>query len=166
MSAVIIAIYQILLCGVTLLSSYLNCADVQISIFFFIFAFIFHAAGYVIKRLPVMETILPAVLCIAVFNCNTMVQTYLDGNLSMTSQESAIAITRYAYDSIKEADREHIQELDLHMPIYLSNQDNWPLSYYYGERMARTLYEHGQISQNIKVNIIIDEMLNHLYGLN
>lgn len=166
MSAVITATYQILLCGVTSLSGYLNCADVQVSIFFFIFAFIFHAAGYVVKRFPAMETILPIVLCIAVFNCNTMGQTYLDGNLSMTSQESAIAITRYAYDSIIEADKEHIQELNLHMPMYPSSQDNWPLSNYYGERMSRTLYEHGQISQNIKVNIIIDETLNHLYGLN
>lgn len=165
LAAAVTALYQVLLCGVTSLSDYLNCADVQISIYLFLLASLFYAACYVLKRIPLYEALLPVVLCVAVFNCNTQGKTYQDLYMRDVPEKTATAISRDIYQQVVDADQRHLTKMDLYVPSFGNQGDNWPLANYLGEIMSRTLYKHGQISRPIEITVVLDQEKNELYGI-
>lgn len=159
------ALYQVLLCGVTSLSGYLSCADVQISIYFFLLAALFYAVCYVLKRFNVVEILLPLILCIAIFNCNTQGKTFQDSYQSGVPEKMATAMTKDLYEQILEADRIHLKEMNLYVPAFRNSADNWPMANYLGERMAQTLYKHGQISEPMNITVCLSQDKNELFGI-
>lgn len=165
LAGAVTALYQVLLCGVTGLSSYLTFADVQISIFFFLLLFLFSAVSYLMETLPVYETVLPLVLCFALFNCNRAGATYRDAYQEIPNANLASAVSRSVYQQIQEADQSGLQEMELYVPVFESYEDNFPLPAYVGAVLSRTLYEHGQISNPINITVVPTRELNVMLGL-
>lgn len=166
LAAAITALYQVLLCGVTSLSGYLACSEVQISIYFFLLMALFFSVCYTVRRLPTCSAFLPMLLCIAIFNCNTQGKTYRDSFMSNVSAKTSQAITQDIYQQVLNADNGRTEEMNLYVPSFQSTTDNWPMAVYLGERVSRTLYKHGQISTPIQITIVPDPERNKLYGIN
>lgn len=165
LSGAVAALFQVLLCGVTGLPSYLTFADVQISVFLYLMLFLFSGVCYLIKNMPVYEAVLPLVLCFALFNCNRVGATYRDAYQEIPNANLAAAVSRSVYQQILEADRNGQQEMELLVPVFEGYEDNFPLPNYVGAVLSRTLYEHGQISRPIEITVVPTWELNAALGL-
>ena len=165
LAGAVTALYQVLLCGVTGLPSYLTFADVQISVFLFLLLFLFSGVCYLIKTVPVYEVVLPLVLCFALFNCNRVGQTYRDAYQEIPNANLAAAVSRSVYRQILEADQSGQQAMELLVPVFEGYEDNFPLPNYIGAVLSRTLYEHGQISKPIEITVVPTWELNLALGL-
>lgn len=169
LAAAIVAIYQILLCGVTGLSYYMLSGDVLISVYFYIFAAVFAAMGYLMWKVPRCQVAIPLLICVAIFNCNTFWNTYqTPGHYKTSNSEAVIQISEDIYRQIIEGNAKKKDTLEICVPDYREegNENNWPLTTsYLGERLARTLYKHGQIDSLMEIRIIPDSRLNDFYHI-
>ena len=77
----------------------------------------------------------------------------------------ATAMTKDLYEQILEADRIHLKEMNLYVPAFQNSADNWPMANYLGERMAQTLYKHGQISEPMNITVCLSQDKNELFGI-
>lgn len=165
-SFVIITIFQILLCTVTSLNDYIICADVLISILFFVLLATLNTLIYVLNKLPSLETLLPFILCIALFNCHSSGKTYISPSMYPGESTVVHSITDSIMSQIYDANATGLVELEILVPVFDDAKDNWPLSLWLGERISKTLYEHGQTDYLMQISIRPDFSLNKIYRMN
>lgn len=163
-AGIVVAVYQVLLCGVTSLSGYLKCSDVLVSIYLYLLIGLLCIVCYVIKKLPGVRVLLPVIACIAVFNCNTYSTTYAEPYQTQIHHEVVKEITETVYTQICDASENNQTSVEIEVPFFDSN-DNWPLSTWLGERMSRTLYKHGQINKPIEIVITPSLEMNEKFSI-
>jgi len=164
-TAALVAIYQVLLCGVTSLPYYISCADVLISVFFFVLIALFLSIAYILSTLPKTEILIPLVICVAVFNCHTFGSTYQNPYIHVQSSSAVDSISEDIYNQVMDAYAQGKTTLEVKVPVFGSG-DNWPLPNYMGWRIARTLYEHGQIDCYMEITIVPDAEKNSVHQIN
>ena len=164
-AGIVTLVYQFLLCGVTGLPHYIEYADVLISIFFFVLVELFVIVLYALKENPKAGILIPLALCVSASLCNTWGNTYKESNMcENTNAIITAAVTRDVYDQIMEAQEQGNTSVEVKVPVF-GSEDNWPVAYYMGTVIPKTLYEHGQLATLIEVTIVPDMERNELLGV-
>lgn len=167
-AALIVTVYQILLCGVTSLTGYIKRGDVLISIYFYIFTAALFSMGYLIQNYPKYQLIIPLLILVALCNCNSHTHTYQELWYGGCNQETASRISKDIYSQVVQASHQNIHAIEIHVPDFRheGNENNWPITTTnMGNGLAETLYKHRQISHLMEITIIPDAMLNEYYGI-
>lgn len=153
-------LHQILLCAVGNMTWYMSRADVLFALFFYVFLLLIACGTYIVKKIPMFEILLPLIICIVLFNCNTNGKTFRDSRYSSQfDNKMAYAISTNLYNWIVEAYENGEEEITIYIPEDGSIVD------YIGNTVSRTLYEHGQIEYPVTVNTVPDNELCEVSGL-
>lgn len=163
-AGIVTLVYQFLLCGVTGLTHYIESADVLISIFFFALVELFIIVLFALAENPKLGVLIPLVLCVAVSLCDTWGDTYKESNMYEDSSAITASITRDIYNQIMDAQDQGLTAVDIKVPVF-DGDENWPVAYYMGGVIPKTLYEHGQLATLIEVTIVPDIERNELLGM-
>lgn len=145
-------------------ATYIARTDVLAGFFFFIFMMIAISMAYLLKRVPNLLLIFP-IIFFMIF-CRTLNgnKGYFASTYHHIPEQTCYAITNDLISQFQEADKAGLQEFDLHVPKY-STEDNWPQPDYLAHRMEKQLYSHSLIANHLKANVVIDEAMNDKYHI-
>lgn len=158
-------LYLVLLCAVGNMTGYMARADVLFAFFFYVFLILVVCGIYIVKRVTSFEVLLPIMICVILFNCNTNGKTFQDSRCrsDLFGSKEAYTISTNIYEWVVAGAQNGEDEITIYVPEIGGN--NWPLSTYIGDRLSKTLYEHGQIDYPITVNIVPNNELCEASGL-
>ena len=157
-------VFEILLCTKTDYSN-IQRTDILFSPVFYIFVIIVLAVAFLLKQYKSINIILPVLLLIiftSAFNGN---KTFLNSNQLNLEYKTCKQLNEYLIQQIVESDEKHLEEMTLKTPVYTNQEDNWPHAVYFGDRISKTLYQHGVISRPIQITISPSKEVNDLFGL-
>lgn len=145
-------------------ATYIARTDVLAGFFFFIFMMIAISMAYLLKRVPNLLLIFP-IIFFMIF-CRTLNgnKGYFASTYHHIPEQTCYAITNDLISQFQNADKAGLQEFDLHVPKY-STEDNWPQPDYLAHRMEKQLYSHSLIANHLKANVVIDEAMNDKYHI-
>ena len=133
--------------------SYITRPDVLLGLVFFIFVAITVVLTLVSKKFKIASMILPLLILIMFFEINTSGKTFKESNILNLSPESCLKIDNIIINQIKDAVNLEKDEATIYIPKFESEtNDNWPIATYGIDRITSSLYKHGVIKRNIKVN--------------
>lgn len=144
---------------------YIGSSQVVFSFLFYIFVILLFSIGYILKNLPKLLSILP-ILCFVIFAYTFNADRHLfSGDMGGLSRYQCVLVDNYFIEQVVSADKAGEDEMELVVPKGINNA-NWPHPSFLGPAISRTLYTHGIISRNLKVEIKVDENLNKKFHLN
>lgn len=133
--------------------NYITRPDVLLSLLFFIFIAISSVFALLSKKFKIVSLILPLLILILFFEINTSGKTFRESNILNLSHESCLKIDNIIIKQIKDAVNLEKDEITIYIPKFESEtNDNWPIATYGIDRITSSLYKHGVIKRNIKVN--------------
>lgn len=145
--------------------TYIGNSQVVFSFLFYIFIILLFSIGYVFQNLPKLLALLP-LLCFIIFAYTFNADKHLfTGDMGGLSAYKCILVDNYLIEQIVSADKAGKNEMELKVPKGI-NKANWPHASFLGPAISRTLYTHGIINKNLKINIKADENLNKEFHLN
>lgn len=145
-------------------ATYIARTDVLVGFFFFAFMMMTISMAYLLKRVPNLLLVFP-IIFFMIF-CRTLNgnKGYFASTYHHIPEQTCYAITNDLIKQFQTADKAGMQEFDLHVPKY-STEDNWPQPDYLAHRMEKQLYSHSMIANHMKVNVVIDEAMNDKYHI-
>ena len=143
---------------------YLKRADVIYSVPFFALLIGAVSFAYVIKNVKWSEIVTPILLLLLI--CNTFNGTHIfrENIRNNMSAEKTKELDYYIMEQVIEAVNAGETSMELKVPYYTS-EDNYPIPYYFGDRITTTLMRHGLIDRYIEITIVPDESVNEEFGL-
>ena len=162
--SILSGIYLILLCAGSVML-YITRPDAILGMIFFAFMFICGALVYVINSFKKIYVVMPLLITILFFQVNTSYRVFKDSYYKDLDASTCIAIDNDIIEQIIQADKAGLEEMNLYLPSFAENVDNWPLALYANDRFTKTLHKHGLISRRIEVTIVLDEEKNREFHL-
>ena len=157
-SALLTIIYLILLCSVTF-PYYISRIEIIFGFVFYILIAICLTLSLSIKRWDLLEYLLPLILFILLFETETTGVTFKESNILNIPYQNCIEIDNIIINQVKEIDKSGNESGTIYIPKFETG-DNWPIGTYGVERISRTLYSHGIITREIKLDY---EFSNEMY---
>lgn len=137
--------------------------DVLINIVFWGLLLVTLAFACLLKYYAKLMLIVPILLFVAAVDlCKA--GGYRETNVPNISPAIASQISKDLVRQIKDADQTGLAEMTLIVPKG-DNKDNWPHPMYMGNNISRTLYRHGVISKQMKIEIRPDIAMNEKYHI-
>lgn len=161
------SIYTLALCA-AVTPSYIFRSEYLFPPFFFYLLLVFLGLGYLLSQFPRLPAILPLVLLVLIFQVNTHGKTFRQPNMSNLPGSVCAEVSRGILKQILLADQQGLTEMDLYLPLYVSDpetMDNWPYSQVLVPRISSTLYEHGLIGYPIEIHPVPSADFNRQYHL-
>lgn len=145
-------------------ATYIARTDVLAGFFFFAFMMMIISMAYLLKRVPNLLLVFP-IIFFMIF-CRTLNgnKGYFASTYHHIPEQTCYAITNDLIEQFQTADKAGLQEFDLHVPKY-NTEDNWPQPDYLAHRMEKQLYSHSMIANHMKVIVVIDEEMNDKYHI-
>lgn len=143
---------------------YIYRSECRFGVLFYGFLIVLISFGYVMSKYPKVVLAVPLVLCILVFEIDTVGKTFLEANPTSTDSAICADINNDLIEQIVNAQQLGQTEMELYVPIS-DSRDNWPLTHYMGDRISVTLYEYGVITQPMNITIVPSEAMNEKYHL-
>ena len=131
---------------------------------FFLFLCLFSCLGIVLTDIKKVSILLPLLCVLAILECNTTTNTYMENNFRNYPYETVYDVDRDIVEQIIEADDEHLDQVDVYIPNFASAA-NWPISTNDTSRVSHTLSDAGIIRRNITLNFIPTDDKNIELGL-
>lgn len=148
----IVALYLILSCARTR-AGYLSRPDVQYCAFFLGMLLLMSCADSVLQWYPIVKTVWPLLLAVAVCNCNTAGRTYGESLACNDSPEACMRVSDDIMQQFLDAEAEGKSQIVLEVPVFQSS-DNWPIANYAGSRFSAHFYKFGVTEKYIEVTEI------------
>ena len=145
-------------------AGYIGNAHVVVSFLFYLLLAFCFSFVYIFQKHPRMISLLPCIcfiFTVYTFNSN---RHFRESNISNIAPYKCVLVDKDLIQQITKADKEGKTKMVLTVPKGDQN-DNWPHPLYMGNRLAKTLYAHGIISQNIKITVKADVNMNLKYRL-
>ena len=138
-----------------------------LAVLFFVFLAAVSSLAAAVERVSSFSVVLPLLFCLLVSLTNTSYVTFLDSNDILVDGDRCIEIGEDLIAQFRAAEKEGLEEFDLHVLDTKggADSDNWPHTYYMGERISLTMNKHGLVSEYIKSNICPDESFNKKHGI-
>lgn len=159
-SAMISSIYLVLMAAKSY-PYYLLRAMTIFAVPFFIILFISLCSARLLSTYPKWRAVLPALLLFIYCEIQCRENTFQDVQTLNIKQQvqgtyriPPLSILQQNNTNIKkiiDASQLGIEEMTLVVP-HFEQEDNWPLSYYYGKRLSRFLSKYGLLENDIEVN--------------
>lgn len=116
----------------------------------------------VLNKMKIIAIFMPLMIVISSFS-TLFYNEYADYNY--ISPQNIYEFDNYIIDSALEADNSGVTDIEILVPICLS-EDNFPLAVTYGgDRISNALYELGITSNHINITLIADEKINNQFNI-
>jgi hypothetical protein len=160
---VLTIVYSILLCA-RVTSSYIDRSDILFTTYVFGFLLLCCLLCLFVTH-PVIKTVLPLLLIIVCsISFTSGHRAFMESNIAKIDENKCKQIDDYIISQIKDAEAEGQSEVELHVPVFKSD-NNWPLPEYGVQWIADTLYKQHIISDDITVTYCPDVGVNQMFGL-
>lgn len=154
-------LFEILLCA-KVDPSYGKRSDVMFGVCFAMLALAVLAMGLLLKRWERLLLLLPLLLLILYSATDTRLKTFADSNDILAPADVCMALDQNILDQVLEAEARGENCVTIH--VFVSGAgDNWPHSVYLGDRVAASLYKHGQTGRLMEIRVLPDLQVNEAF---